>query len=1031
MIERMIRWSVENRLLVLLLTVILVGWGVVSLRQTPLDAIPDLSDTQVIVHTEYPGQSPEVVEDQVTYPLSTSLLAVPGAQDVRGYSMFGDSYVYVLFDDQTDLYWARSRVLEYLSQIAPELPEEATPALGPDATGVGWVYQYALQDPTGQNDLGDLRAVQDWFLELELQSVDGVAEVAPLGGMVRQYQVELDPQAVRAYGLSLDRIAQRIRESNREVGGSVVEMAEAEYMVRSRGYIQGIADLAEVPVGAAANGAPVTLDDVARIHEGPQKRRGIAELNGEGEVVGGIVVMRDGANPLETIQGVKERLDEVRGSLPAGVEVVETYDRSELIQGAVRNLARSLGQEFLIIALVVTVFLFHIRSALVAILTLPIGILTALLIMNAQGVTANVMSLGGIAVTIGTLVDAAIVMVENAHKRLERAPPDADRWSVIRASAQESGRPLFFALLIITVSFLPLFALGGESERLFSPLAFTGTYAMAIGAGLAVTLIPVLIGYLVRGRIRSEERHPIARLLIGAYRPVIGAILRRPWTTVAGAVLVGVTALYPVSQLGSEFMPRMDEGDLMYMPTLDPGVSVGKARQVLQQTNQLIREVPEVERVFGKAGRAETATDPAPLGMFESVIRLKPRSEWRDGLTKDELIRELDEKVDLPGVSNVWVPPIRTRIDMLSTGIRAPVGIQISGPDLEVIERIGKEIEAAVADVPGTTSARADRTATGRYLEVDVDRLEAARHGLSVGDVQSVVRLGVGGMSVDQSIEGLERFPINIRYPQERRDSPEALEALPIVADSGEQVALGEVADVEIAEGPAMIRTENARRTGNVNVDIAGRALGDYVADAQQAVREAVELPAGYSVQWVGQYEQMQAVQQRMQLLVPATLAVVFILLYVCFRNAVEPVMLLATLPLAMVGGMWLLYALGFDLSVAVAVGFILLGGLAVEFALVLLSYIRQSVEEHQPEDVAGLRRAVAEGATHRVRPLVMTSLTIVAALVPLLLNTGLGSEAMQRIAAPMVGGMVTAPLLAFLVIPALYFLWQRRHYAR
>ncbi len=1031
MIERMIRWSVENRLLVLLLTVILVGWGVVSLRQTPLDAIPDLSDKQVIVHTEYPGQSPEVVEDQVTYPLSTSLLAVPGAEDVRGYSMFGDSYVYVLFDDETDLYWARSRVLEYLSQITAELPEEASPSLGPDATGVGWVYQYALQDPTGEHDLGDLRAIQDWFLELELQSVDGVAEVAPLGGMVRQYQVELDPQAVRAYGLSLDRIARRIRESNREVGGSVVEMAEAEYMVRSRGYIQGIADLAEVPVGEAANGAPVTLDQVADIHEGPQKRRGIAELNGEGEVVGGIVVMRDGANPLETIQGVKERLDEVRGSLPAGVEVVETYDRSELIQGSVRNLAWSLGQEFLIIALVVTVFLFHIRSALVAIITLPIGILTALLIMNAQGVTANIMSLGGIAVTIGTLVDAAIVMVENAHKRLERAPPDADRWSVIRASAQESGRPLFFALLIITVSFLPLFALGGESERLFSPLAFTGTYAMAIGAGLAVTLIPVLIGYLVRGRIRSEGRHPIARLLIGAYRPVIGAILRRPWATVAGAVLVGVTALYPASQLGSEFMPRMDEGDLMYMPTLDPGVSVGKARQVLQQTNQLIREVPEVERVFGKAGRAETATDPAPLGMFESVIRLKPRSEWRDGLTKDDLIRELDEKVDLPGVSNVWVPPIRTRIDMLSTGIRAPVGIQISGPDLEVIERIGKEIEAAVADVPGTTSARADRTATGRYLEIDVDRLEAARHGLSVGDVQSVVRLGVGGMSVDQSIEGLERFPINIRYPQERRDSPEALEGLPIVADSGEQVPLGEVADVEIAEGPAMIRTENARRTGNVNVDIAGRALGDYVADAQQAVREAVELPAGYSVQWVGQYEQMQAAQQRMQLLVPATLAVVFILLYLCFRNAVEPVMLLATLPLAMVGGMWLLYALGFDLSVAVAVGFILLGGLAVEFSLVLLSYIRQSVEEHQPEDVAGLRRAVAEGATHRVRPLVMTSLTIVAALVPLLLNTGLGSEAMQRIAAPMVGGMVTAPLLAFLVIPALYFLWQRRYYPR
>ena len=1029
MIDRIIQWSVDNRLLVLLLTVVVVAWGVFSVRQTPLDAIPDLSDTQVIIHTEYPGQAPEVVEDQVTYPLSTALLAVPGAKDVRGFSMFGDSYVYVLFDDDVDLYWARARVLEYLSQVADDLPEGATPALGPDATGVGWVYKYALKDPTGEHDLGDLRALQDWFLQFELQSVDGVAEVAPLGGMVRQYQVELDPEAIRAYDLSPDAIAQQIRSSNEEAGGSVVEMAEAEYMVRSRGYIGGLADLSGVPVGVEEDGTPILLEQIAEIREGPRARRGIAELDGQGEVVGGMVVMRDGENALETIEGVKARIDEVRDSLPEGVELVETYDRSELIEGSVANLVEKLWQEFLIIAAVVVVFLFHLRSALVALISLPIGILIALMIMNAQGINANIMSLGGIAVTIGAMVDAAIVMVENAHKRLERAPPGADRWRIIREAAQESGRPLFFALLIITVSFLPLFALGGESGRLFAPLAFTGTYAMAAAAGLAVTLIPVLIGYLVRGRIRSEGEHPIARVLIAGYRPIIGTILRRPWATVVVALAVGGSALYPASQLGTEFMPRMDEGDLMYMPTLDPGVSVDKAREVLQQTNRLIQEVPEVEQAFGKAGRGETATDPAPLGMFESVIRFKPESQWRDGMTKEDLIQELDRKVDLPGVSNVWVPPIRTRIDMLATGVRAPVGIQISGPDLAVIEEIGRDIEEAVADIEGTSSARADRTATGRYLEVDVDRAEAARYGLTVSDVQSVIQLGVGGMDVDQSIEGLERFPINVRYPQARRDGPEALRELPLTTANGEHLALGAIADVAIADGPAMIRTENARRTGNVNVDISGRALGDYVTEAREVLRQEVDLPSGYSIQFVGQYEQLEAAQERLQMLIPVTLALVFVLLYLCFRNVVEPLMLLGTLPFALVGGLWLLYGLGYDLSVAVAVGFILLGGLAVEFAVVLLSYIRQAIADHQPRHRAAFREAVAEGAVRRVRPLTMTSLTIVFALVPLLIDTGLGSEAMQRIATPMVGGMVTAPLIAFALVPALYYLWQRRHY--
>ncbi|MBK1734571.1 CusA/CzcA family heavy metal efflux RND transporter [Halorhodospira abdelmalekii] len=1029
MIDRIIQWSIENRLLVLLLTAVIVAWGVFSVRHTPLDAIPDLSDTQVIVHTAFPGQAPEVVEDQVTYPLATALLAVPGAQDVRGFSMFGDSYVYVLFDDDVNLYWARARVLEYLSQVAPDLPAGANPALGPDATGVGWIYKYALKDTSGKHDLGQLRALQDWFLRFELQSIDGIAEVAPLGGMVKQYQVELDPEAVRAYGLSLGDVADRIRAANREVGGSVVEMAEAEYMVRAKGYLSGLSDLADIPLGIQHDGAPVLLEHVAEIRERPRMRRGIAELDGQGEVVGAILVMRDGENALTTIRQVKERLEELQRSLPDGVEIVEVYDRSELIEGSVANLINKLWQEFLIITAVVIVFLFHIRSALVALISLPIGILVALMIMNAQGISANIMSLGGIAVTIGAMVDAAIVMVENAHKRLERAPPHADRWKIIGRAAKEAGRPLFFALLVITISFLPLFALGGESGRLFAPLAFTGTYAMAAAAGLAVTLVPVLMGYLIRGRIRSEHEHPIARLLTALYRPVIGVILRHPWATLVLAVSVGATAYYPASQLGSEFMPRMDEGDLMYMPTLDPGLSVGKAREVLQQTNRLIMEVPEVEQVFGKAGRAESATDPAPLGMFESVIRFKPESQWREGMTKEQLIRELDRAVDLPGVANVWVPPIRTRIDMLATGVRAPVGIQISGADLEVIEAIGRDIEAAVAQIEGTTSVRADRTATGRYLEIEIDRREAARYGLSVDEIQSVIRFGVGGMEVSQMVEGVERFPISLRYPQERRSSPEALEALPLVAPNGEHLALGDVAAIAIVDGPAMIRTENARRTGTVNVDIADRALGGYIAEARQVVRDEVDLPPGYSIRFVGQYEQLESTQEQLQLFVPLTLALIFVLLYLCFRNWVEPLMLLATLPFALVGGLWLSYGLGFDLSVATAVGFILLGGLAIEFAVVLLAYLHQAVAEHAPKDRAELIAAISEGAVRRVRPLTMTAMTIILALLPLLIDTGLGSEAMQRIAAPMIGGMVTAPIIAFAIVPVLYYLWQRRHY--
>lgn len=1031
MIHRIIDWSLENRLLVLLLTGMLVVYSVWSLRQMPLDAIPDLSDVQVIVQTPYAGQAPQVVEDQVTFPLSTAMLSVPQARDVRGISMFGNSFVYVLFEDGTDPYWARARVLEQLSQGAARLPEGVTPALGPDATGVGWVYQYALVDRTGQHDLSELRSLQDWFLRFELQSVPGVSEVATLGGMVRQYQVVLDPEQVRAHGLELSAIRSAIAAGNDEAGGSVVEMAEAEYMVRSRGYLTGLESLGLVPVGLGADGTPLMLEDIADIRLGPAPRRGIAELDGEGEAVGGFVVMRHGENAMSTIANVKERLEELKAGLPEGVEVVETYDRSGLIQASVDNLTLKLWQEFLIIALVCGVFLLHLRSALVAIIALPIGILVALSIMRWQGISANIMSLGGIAVTIGAMVDASIVMVENMHKRLERAKPGDDHWAMVGEAARETGRPLFFALLVITVSFIPLFALEGQEGRLFHPLAFTGTYAMAAAAGLGITLVPVLMGYLVRGRIRPESAHPISRGLIALYRPLLERLLRYAWTTVVVALLLALTMLYPASRVGTEFMPEIDEGDLMYMPTLAPGVSIGKARQVLQQTDRLIMQVPEVAQVFGKAGRAETATDPAPLGMFETLIRFKPRDQWREGMTKSKIIDELDRAVNLPGVSNVWVQPIKTRIDMLSTGIRSPVGIKIAGADLEVIQRIGADIEAVLADLPGTGSAYADRTATGRYLEIDIDRRQAARYGMSVASLQDTVRMAIGGMNVGETVEGLERYPISLRFPEAWRNSLEAIQDLPIVTPTGDQVPIKALAEVSITEGPAMIRSENARPNGWVIVSVRGQDLGSYVADARQAVLDQVELPPGYAINWSGQYEYMERAQERLGYMVPFTLVVIFLLLYLCFRSSAETLMLMGALPFAGLGGIWLVYAMGFELSVAVAAGFILLLGLAAEFAVVMLMYIREAVDRHRPTDASGLRDAIMEGAVLRVRPKAMTSLTVVLGLSPLLFGGGPGSEAMERIAAPMVGGMITAPLVSLLLIPVLFWLWRRRAFSQ
>ena len=1036
MIESIIRWSVGNRFFVLLATFMLVGIGLFSLKNTPVDALPDLSDVQVIIKTTYPGQAPQVVEDQVTYPLTTAMLSVPGAVTVRGYSFFGDSFVYIIFDEKTDLYWARSRVLEYLSQVAPSLPANAKPQLGPDATGVGWVYLYALVDRTGQNDISQLRSTQDWFLKYELQTVPGVSEVTALGGMVKQYQVRVNPDKLRAFGIPLSHIQMAIKRGNQEIGASVVEMAEAEYMVRATGYLKSEEDLGNIPLGVNQNGTPLLLKDVADIGVGPQMRRGIAELNGEGETVGGIVVMRFGENAQNVIDGVKAKLEQLKKGLPEGVEIIPVYDRSALIERAVENLWIKLLEEFGVVALVCMIFLFHVRSSLVAIFSLPVGILTAFIIMHWQGLNANIMSLGGIAIAIGAMIDGAIVMIENMHKHMEKTPlTKENRWQIVAESASEVGPALFFSLLIITVSFVPVFTLEAQEGRMFSPLAFTKTYAMAASAALAITLVPVLMGYFIRGKVLPEHKNPINRLLTAGYMPVLKRVLKFPKTTLLLALFVMGIGFWPLDKIGSEFIPPLDEGDLMYMPTTYPGISIGKARELLQQTDKLIKSVPEVKTVFGKVGRAETATDPAPLTMIESFIQLKDRSEWREGMTTEKLKKELDALVKLPGVTNAWVMPIKTRIDMLATGIKTPVGIKISGPKLTEIQAIGQQLEVILKNVPGTASVYSERVAGGRYIKVDIQREKAARYGLNIADVQQVVATAIGGMNVTKTVEGLERYPVNIRYPQDYRNSPEQLSLLPIVTPSGQRIALADVANVFVEDGPPGIKSENARLNGWSFIDIEGVDVGSYVVEAQKVVAEQLELPAGYSIGWSGQYEYMVRAKEKLAYVVPLTLAIIVILLFMNFRNFVEVAIIMGTLPLAMVGSIWLMYLQGFNFSVAVGVGFIALAGVAVEIGVIMLVYLNQAYQKMlsdckakgQPLTIAILAEAVLHGAGMRVRPVMMTAAAIIAGLLPILYGTGTGSEVMSRIAAPMVGGMLSAVFLTLLVVPAVYFIWRKQ----
>ncbi|PRG93991.1 efflux RND transporter permease subunit [Burkholderia gladioli] len=1043
MIAHLIRWSIRHRLLVLLATLLLAAWGLQSLRETPLDALPDLSDTQVIIKVSYPGQAPQLIEDQVTYPLTTTLLGVPGAKTIRAYSSFGDAFVYVLFDDKTDPYWARSRVLESLNQVQGRLPPGATVTLGPDATGVGWVYEYALVDRSGRHDLGQLRALNDWFLRFELKTVPDVSEVASLGGMVRQYQVVLDPDRMRAYGVTQAMVTDALARANREAGGSVVEMAESEYVVHASGYLRTLDDFRQVVLRTNAAGTPLLLGDVARIQIGPEARRGVVELNGQGEVAGGVVVMRSGKNALSTIEGVKAKLAELKRSLPAGVEIVTTYDRSGLIERAVDNLEGKLVEEFVIVALVCALFLFHLRSALVAILSLPLGVLAAFIVMRHQGINANLMSLGGIAIAIGAMIDAAIVMIENAHKHLEahqHAHPGepltvARRWELIAHAAAEVGPALFFSLLIITLSFVPVFTLEGQEGRLFAPLAYTKTYTIAAAAGLSVTLVPVLMGYLIRGRIPPEHANPINRWLTRLYAPLIAATLRRPWVAIGLAALALLLTAIPLSRLGGEFMPPLDEGDLLYMPTALPGISVDKAAELLQQTDRLIRTVPEVETVFGKSGRADSATDPAPLEMFETTIRFKPRSQWRPGMTPQKLVDELDRIVRVPGLSNVWVPPIRNRLDMLSTGIKTPVGVKITGPELAGIDRVAAQVEQAVKGVPGVSSALAERLNGGRYIDVDIDRLAAARYGLSVAELQSFVTTAIGGENLGEVIAGRERYPISVRYPREVRDSLDALRQLPVLTERGAQLRLGDVARLSIADGPPMIRSENARLAGYVYIDIRDTDLRSAVLAMQRAVARQVTLPPGYSIAWSGQFEYLERAAAKLRTVVPVTLAVIFVLLLLTFGSAADAALLMSTVPFALVGGFWLIWLLGHAVSVATAVGFIALAGVAAEFGVVMLLYLKGALQRRldagEPLSEALLAEAIREGAVQRVRPKAMTVAVVLAGLVPILLGQGTGSEVMQRIAAPMVGGMITAPLLSMFVIPAAWFLLQRRRVRR
>ena len=1034
MINAIINASLKDRFMVLIATLIIAVAGLWSYNNTSLDAIPDLSDVQVIIFTKYPGQAPQVVEDQVTYPLTTAMLAVPKSKIVRGYSFFGLSFVYIIFEDGTDMYWARSRVLESLNYVSGDLPQGITPTLGPDATGVGWIYEYALVDRTGRHDLAQLRSLQDWYLRYPLQTVKGVSEVASIGGFVKQYQVEVDPNALQAYGIPLSKVKQAIKRSNNDVGGRLIEMAETEYMVRSLGYIRSVADLNTIPVGVDGNGTPIRLQDVANVHLGPELRRGLVELNGEGEVVGGVVIMRFGENALATIQGVRKKLEELKQGLPEGVEIIPVYDRGNLIERAVASLNESLKQELAIVSLVVILFLLHIRSALVAIITLPLGILMAFIVMKFQGLNANIMSLGGIAITIGTMVDGAIVMVENAHKHLEQATTVKgtelsidERWKVIGESSREVGPALFFSLLVITVSFLPIFTMQAQEGRLFSPLAFTATYAMAASAILAVTLVPVMMGYFIRGKIVSEHKNPVNRLLHALHTPLLITAMRWRKMTMIFALGLLAATYYPYSQLGSEFMPPLDEGDILYMPTTFPGISITKARELLQQTDKILKTFPEVHHVFGKVGRAESATDAAPLSMMETTVSLKPKEQWPNpDKTTQELMSEMDKAIQFPGVANAWTMPIKTRIDMLSTGIKTPIGIKVSGPDLNVLQEVSQQIEIAMKTLPETTSAFGDRAVGGYYLDFDINRVAAARYGLTVGDVQDVVQSAIGGMNVTETVEGLERYPVNLRYPRELRDNLESLKRVLISTPTGSQIPMALVADLNLRRGPPVIKSENARPNAWIYVDISTSDIGGFVTKAKQVLAEQVTIPAGYTLIWSGQFEYMERAAKRLKIVVPATLLMIFLLLYFNFRNVIEPVIVMMALPFGVIGGIWLIYFNNFNLSVAVYVGFIALAGMAAEIGVLVLSFIdleiaKRRAASKEPLSTAEIREATQSATSMRVRPVAMTAVSTMAGLVPIMLSSGTGSDVTHRIAAPMLGGMLTVLILNLVVLPVMY----------
>lgn len=1042
MIAWILRWSVANRFLVMIATLFLCLWGTWTIVHTPVDALPDLSDVQVIVQTSYPGQAPQIVENQVTYPLTTTMLSVPGAKTVRGFSSFGASYVYVIFEDGTDLYWARSRVLEYLNQVQGKLPSGVTPQIGPDATGVGWIFEYALVDRSGQHNLAELRSLQDWVLKFELKTLPGVAEVASIGGVVKEYQIVVNPLKLAQYGIRLTEVKQAITASNQEAGGSSVELAEAEYMVRASGYLQTLDDFNHIVLKTSETGVPVYLEDVARVQIGPEMRRGISELNGEGEAAGGVVILRSGKNAREVISAVKAKLESLKASLPAGVEVVTTYDRSQIIDRAIDNLRDKLLEEFIVVAVVCALFLWHLRSALVAIVSLPLGLCIAFIVMHYQGINANIMSLGGIAIAVGAMVDAAIVMIENAHKKIEawqhqhpEQPLDsASRWQVITDASVEVGPALFISLLIITLSFIPIFTLEGQEGRLFGPLAFTKTYAMAGAAGLAIMVIPILMGYLIRGHIRAEARNPLNRLLIKLYHPLLIRVLNWPKLTLGIALLSILTVIWPLGKIGGEFLPKINEGDLLYMPSTLPGISAAQAAVLLQTTDKLIKTVPEVATVFGKTGRAETATDSAPLEMVETTIQLKPPSQWRAGMTLDKIIDELDARVRLPGLVNLWVPPIRNRIDMLSTGIKSPIGIKVSGSVLVDIDASAQQIAAAARQVPGVVSALAERLVGGRYIDVDIKREAAARYGMTVEDVQLFVSSAIGGAEVGETVEGIARYPINIRYPQSFRDSPETLRQLPILTAQKQQITLGEVADIKVVSGPPMLKTENARPTSWIFIDSRGRDMVSVVNDLKKVIAQQVHLPAGTSVSFTGQYELLERANQKLTLMVPMTLMIIFILLYLAFRRVSEALLIIASIPFALIGGIWFLYWQGFHLSVATGTGFIALAGLAAEFGVVMLMYLRHAIEQDprllaaETFTLQGLDNALYQGAVMRVRPKAMTVAVIVAGLLPILWGTGTGSEIMSRIAVPMIGGMITAPLLSMFIIPAAYkLIWLHR----